>query len=424
MSPDFIADLEARGLLQQTTSPEAAQLLRSESVTTYIGFDPTADSLHVGSLLPVLALMRLQRAGHKPIAVVGGGTGMIGDPSGKSAERSMLSRDQIHANVAGIRAQLDRFLDFTGPCAARVENNLDWLGELNVIAFLRDIGKHFSVNSMIQRDSVQLRLTGRDQGISFTEFTYALLQAYDFLELYDRYGCRLQMGGSDQWGNIVDGCELIRRLRQGSAYGITMPLITKADGTKFGKTEGGSIWLDAQITSPYAFHQFFLASEDSMVGTYLRVFSPRSREEIEDLERQTSEAPHLRAAQRALADDVTDLVHGEPERRAAVAAADALFGRGSLQDLPAGTLSAVARELNASAVPSLDGLSVASALQTAGVVPSLSAGRRAIAEGGAYVNNAKVSDADAALSSADLLPGGFVVVRRGKRTVGALSVQS
>jgi tyrosyl-tRNA synthetase len=234
----------------------------------------------------------------------------------------------------------------------------------------------------------------------------------------------MQTGGSDQWGNITAGVELIRRAAGGKAHAMATPLLTKADGTKFGKTEGGSIWLDAQITSPYAFHQFFLASEDSMVGTYLRVFSPRSREEIEDLERQTSEAPHLRAAQRALADDVTDLVHGEPERRAAVAAADALFGRGSLQDLPAGTLRAVARELNASAVPSLDGLSVASALQTAGVVPSLSAGRRAIAEGGAYVNNAKVTDADAALTSADLLPGGYVVVRRGKRTVGALSVQS
>src|SRR5215471_12391110 len=250
--PDFLADLEARGLVHQVTSPDAIELLRTSSVTAYIGFDPTADSLHVGSLLPVLALMRLQRAGHHPIAVIGGGTGMIGDPSGKSSERNLLTVEL-----------LERILDFSGAHAARMVNNLDWLGKLDLIGFLRDIGKHFSVNAMTQRDSVQLRLSRNDQGISFTEFTYALLQAYDFLELYDRYGCRLQMGGSDQWGNITDGVELIRRLRQGQAFGLTMPLVTKSDGTKFGKSESGNVWIDEAPTSAFAFYQYWLNMPDA-----------------------------------------------------------------------------------------------------------------------------------------------------------------
>jgi tyrosyl-tRNA synthetase len=343
---------------------------------------------------------------------------LIGDPK-QAAERVLNPTDVVAGWVERIRQQVARFVSFEGDNGATLVNNFDWTSGMSTIDFLRDIGKHFSVNRMLARDVVRNRL---DSGISYTEFSYVLLQSMDFLHLYREHGVTMQTGGSDQWGNITAGVELIRRAAGGRAHAMATPLLTKADGTKFGKTEGGSVWLDPQLTSPYAFHQFFLASEDSMVGTYLRVFSPRSLEEIEELERQTAEAPHLRAAHRALADDVTDLVHGEPERRAAVAAADALFGRGSLQDLPAGTLRAVARELHASAVTSLEGLSVASALQVAGVVPSLSAGRRAIAEGGAYVNNAKVTDADAALSTADLLPGGFVIVRRGKRTVGALSI--
>jgi len=414
-------ELTWRGLLAESTDEEAlAEHFAAGPVSFYVGFDPTAPSLHFGNLVQLILVRHLQAAGHKPYLLVGGATGLIGDPK-QAAERVLNPTDVVAGWVERIREQVARFVSFEGENGATLVNNFDWTSGMSTIDFLRDIGKHFSVNRMLARDVVRNRL---ESGISYTEFSYVLLQSMDFLHLYREHGVTMQTGGSDQWGNITAGVELIRRAAGGKAHAMATPLLTKADGTKFGKTEGGSIWLDAQITSPYAFHQFFLASEDSMVGTYLRVFSPRSREEIEDLERQTSEAPHLRAAQRALADDVTDLVHGEPERRAAVAAADALFGRGSLQDLPVRTLSAVARELNASAVPSLDGLSVASALQAAGVVPSLSAGRRAIAEGGAYVNNAKVTDADAALTSADLLPGGYVVVRRGKRTVGALSVQS
>ncbi len=414
-------ELTWRGLLAESTDEEAlAEHFAAGPVSFYVGFDPTAPSLHFGNLVQLILVRHLQAAGDKPYLLVGGATGLIGDPK-QAAERVLNPTDVVAGWVERIREQVARFVSFEGENGATLVNNFDWTSGMSTIDFLRDIGKHFSVNRMLARDVVRNRL---ESGISYTEFSYVLLQSMDFLHLYREHGVTMQTGGSDQWGNITAGVELIRRAAGGKAHAMATPLLTKADGTKFGKTEGGSIWLDAQITSPYAFHQFFLASEDSMVGTYLRVFSPRSREEIEDLERQTSEAPHLRAAQRALADDVTDLVHGEPERRAAVAAADALFGRGSLQDLPVGTLSAVARELNASAVPSLDGLSVASALQAAGVVPSLSAGRRAITEGGAYVNNAKVTDADAALTSADLLPGGYVVVRRGKRTVGALSVQS
>ena len=414
-------ELTWRGLLAESTDEEAlAEHFAAGPVSFYVGFDPTAPSLHFGNLVQLILVRHLQAAGHKPYLLVGGATGLIGDPK-QAAERVLNPTEVVAGWVERIREQVARFVSFEGENGATLVNNFDWTSGMSTIDFLRDIGKHFSVNRMLARDVVRNRL---ESGISYTEFSYVLLQSMDFLHLYREHGVTMQTGGSDQWGNITAGVELIRRAAGGKAHAMATPLLTKADGTKFGKTEGGSIWLDARITSPYAFHQFFLASEDSMVGTYLRVFSPRSREEIEDLERQTSEAPHRRAAQRALADDVTDLVHGEPERRAAVAAADALFGRGSLQDLPVGTLSAVARELNASAVPSLDGLSVASALQAAGVVPSLSAGRRAITEGGAYVNNAKVTDADAALTSADLLPGGYVVVRRGKRTVGALSVQS
>jgi tyrosyl-tRNA synthetase len=414
-------ELKWRGLLAESTDEEAlAEHFAAGPVSFYVGFDPTAPSLHFGNLVQLILVRHLQAAGHKPYLLVGGATGLIGDPK-QAAERVLNPTDVVAGWVERIRQQVSRFVSFEGENGATLVNNFDWTSGMSTIDFLRDIGKHFSVNRMLARDVVRNRL---ESGISYTEFSYVLLQSMDFLHLFTEHGVTMQTGGSDQWGNITAGVELIRRAAGGRAHAMATPLLTKADGTKFGKTEGGSVWLDAQLTSPYAFHQFFLAAEDSMVGTYLRVFSPRSREEIEEIERQTAEAPHLRAAQRALADDVTDLVHGETERRAAVAAADALFGRGSLQDLSEDTLRAVAKELKASAVPSLDGLSVASALQTAGVVPSLSAGRRAIAEGGAYVNNAKVTDADAALTAADLLPGGYVVVRRGKRTVGALSVDA
>ncbi len=426
MNPDFIADLDARGLLQQSTSPEAAELLRRESVSAYIGFDPTADSLHVGSLLPVLALMRLQRAGHRPIAVVGGGTGMIGDPSGKSAERSMLSREQIAANVAGQRAQLERFLDFTGAHAARVVDNLDWLGELRVIEFLRDIGKHFSVNAMIQRDSVQLRLAGRDQGISFTEFTYALLQAYDFLELYDRHGCRLQMGGSDQWGNIVDGCELIRRLRQGSAYGITMPLITKADGTKFGKSESGTLWIDARRTSPFAFYQFFLNSDDADVVRYLRFFTFIEHAAIDELATLHGSHPERREAHRALAACVTEMVHGAGALESARRTTRVLFEGGDLRELGADELATGLSEAPRTSVPrgelEAGRLDLAGALARCGLAPSKGQARTFIQQGAVSVNGEVVREEARTLGIADLLAGRFVVLRRGKKTYSLLDV--
>jgi tyrosyl-tRNA synthetase len=426
MSPDFIADLEARGLLQQSTSPEAAELLRRESVTTYIGFDPTADSLHVGSLLPVLALMRLQRAGHHPIAVVGGGTGMIGDPSGKSAERSMLTREQIAANVAGIRAQLERFLDFSGARAARLVDNLDWLGELNVITFLRDIGKHFSVNAMVQRDSVQLRLSGRDQGISFTEFTYALLQAYDFLELYDRYGCRLQMGGSDQWGNIVDGCDLIRRLRQGSAYGITMPLVTKSDGAKFGKSESGNLWIDAKRTSPFAFYQFWLNADDADVVRYLRFFTFLEHGAIEEHAALHAAHPERREAHRALAAQVTAMVHGADALESAQRTTRVLFEGGDLRELGADELAAGLSEAPRASVPRSElesgQLDLPAALARCGLAPSRGQARTFIQQGAVSVNGEIVREEGRKLGLADLLAGRFVVLRRGKKTYSLLDV--
>lgn len=414
-------ELKWRGLLAESTDEAAlAEHLASGPVSFYVGFDPTAPSIHFGNLVQLILVRHLQAAGHKPFLLVGGATGLIGDPK-QSAERVLNPTDVVAAWGQRIHDQVARFVSFEGDNAATVVNNYDWTSQMSTIDFLRDIGKHFSVNRMLARDVVKNRL---ESGISYTEFSYVLMQSMDFLHLFTTHGVTLQSGGSDQWGNITAGVELIRRSAGGRAHGVATPLLTKADGTKFGKTESGTVWLDAQLTSPYAFHQFFLSAEDSMVGTYLRVFSPRSREEIEALEQQTADAPHLRAAQRALADDVTDLVHGVAEREAAVAAADALFGRGALGDLPEPTLRAVAKELKAVDVSSLDGLTVAAALHIAGVVPSLSAGRRAIAEGGAYLNNAKVTDGDALVGESDLLPGGHVVVRRGKRTVGAVRIVS
>ena len=423
-TPDFYDDLEARGLLHQSTSPDVVDALKRGPVTAYIGFDPTADSLHVGSLLPVLTLMRLQRAGHLPIAVVGGGTGMIGDPSGKASERSMLSTEQIAANVAGLRAQLGHFLDFSGSGAARLVDNLDWLGNLNVIAFLRDIGKHFSVNSMIQRDSVQLRLSGRDQGISFTEFTYALLQAYDFLELYDRFGCTLQVGGSDQWGNILDGCDLIRRLRQGAAYGITMPLVTKADGSKFGKSESGNVWIDAKRTSPFAFYQFWLNIGDDEVVRYLRFFTFLELEAISDFAARHAAAPEKREAQRALAAEVTAMVHGAGALESARRTTAVLFEGGDLRSLGADELEEGLREAPRATVGRAElagaGIDLPGALVRAGLAPSRGQAKTSIQQGAVSVNHEVVKEDSRMLGTADLLAGRFVVLRRGKKTYSLL----
>jgi tyrosyl-tRNA synthetase len=413
-------ELKWRGLLANSTDEEAlAAALEAGPVTFYVGFDPTAPSLHFGHLVQLIVARHLQEAGHRPLLLVGGSTGQIGDPR-DSGERTLNSKDVVAGWVERIRAQVEQYLDFGGASAARVVNNLDWTGELTVLDFLRDVGKHFPVNRMLARDVVRKRL---DDGISFTEFSYVLLQSLDYLELHRRHGCTLQFGGSDQWGNITAGVELVRRADDARVHALATPLMTKADGTKFGKTEGGAVWLDPALTSPYAFHQFFLNAEDAKVVEYLKAFTRRSREEIEELGRQTQEQPHLRAAQKVLADDVTALVHSAAERDAAVAAASALFGRSDLRELSGDVLAGVVAELGAAELPAQEQLpSVVDVLESSGVVASRGAARRAITEGGAYINNVKVSDVDAVLSTDDLLDGRFVIARRGKRTVGAVTV--
>lgn len=416
-----IDDLSWRGLIALSTDLGAlGEHLDAGPITAYVGFDPTAPSIHMGNLVQLMPQRALQRAGHRPILLVGGSTGLIGDPK-QAGERVMNDRDTVAGWVERIRLQVGRLIDLDGPRGATLVNNLDWTSGMSTLDFLRDVGKHFSVNRMLDREVVRARL---DSGISYTEFSYVLLQSLDFRELFRRHNCTLQTGGSDQWGNLTAGVDLIRRSEGARVHALATPLLTKADGTKFGKTESGTVWLDPDMTSPYAFHQFFLNAEDAMVIQYLKVFSERPRAEIADLERQTAEKPFLRVAQRALADDVTDLVHGRREREAATAAAAALFGRAELRDLDERTLAAVAKELAAPVVQVGESLpSVADALVAAGVVASRSAGRRAIDEGGAYVNNARVTDADAPLAPEDLLAGRYVVVRRGKRTVGAIQVE-
>ena len=415
-----LEELRWRGLVALSTDEAAlAERLAAGPVTFYVGFDPTAPSLHFGNFVQLMVARALQRAGHCPLILVGGSTGLIGDPK-ETRERVLNPKETVSGWVESIRRQVEKFVDFAGQNPARVVNNLDWTGPMPVLDFLRDIGKHFPVNRMLSRDVVRQRL---EEGISYTEFSYVLLQALDYLELYRAYGCTLQFGGSDQWGNITAGVELIRRVEGERVHAFATPLLTKADGSKFGKTETGTIWLDAAMTSPYAFHQYFLNVEDEKVIEYLKVFSERSRAEIEELERQSREAPHLRAAQRALADDVTDLIHSKAEREAAVAAAAALFGRQDLRQLSEPTIAAVVAEVGGVAFPAEEQLpAIVDVLERSGVVPSKAAARRAIAEGGAYLNNARVEDPDAVLTREDLLHGRFAIVRRGKRTVGAVTV--
>lgn len=412
-------ELAWRGLLAHSTDLDAlADEMDKGPISFYVGFDPTAPSLHIGHLIQLVTARRLQVGGHRPILLVGGATGLIGDPK-ESGERVMNSPELVAGWVERLRAQVSRFVSFEGDNQALIVNNLDWAGQMNVVEFLRDIGKHFPVNRMLARDIVAKRL---EAGISFTEFSYVLLQSMDYLELHRRQGVVLQTGGSDQWGNITAGADLIRRVTGEHVHAIATPLLTKADGTKFGKTEGGAVWLDPEMTSPYAFHQFFLNAEDAKVIEYLKVFTSRTREEIDELAALTEAAPHRRAAQRALADDVTDLVHGVAEREAAALAAQALFGRGELADLPPATLQHLAREVGGGTVPAGAELpTVVEALHLSGVVASRSAGRRTIEEGGAYVNNTKVTDVEARLQEHDFLAGSHVVLRRGKRTVGVLS---
>jgi tyrosyl-tRNA synthetase len=415
-----LSELKWRGLVALSTDEAAlAEHLAAGPVTFYVGFDPTAPSLHFGNLVQLMVARALQRAGHLPLILVGGSTGLIGDPK-ETSERVLNPKETVAAWVQSIRRQVERFVDFSGANPARIVNNLDWTGPLPVLDFLRDIGKHFPVNRMLSREVVRSRL---EEGISYTEFSYVLLQALDYLELYRSYGCTLQFGGSDQWGNITAGVELIRRVEGARVHALATPLLTKADGSKFGKTERGTIWLDPAMTSPYAFHQYFFNVEDEKVIEYLKVFSERSRAEIEDLERQTKERPHLRAAQRALADDVTELVHSAADRDAAVAAANALFGRQDLRDLSEPTLDAVVAEIGGVSLTANDQLPlIVDVFERSGVVSSKAAARRAIAEGGAYLNNARVEDPDAVLAPTDLLYGRFAIVRRGRRTVGAVMV--
>jgi tyrosyl-tRNA synthetase len=419
---NLIEDLRWRGLLAQST--EEAALLESlkKPITLYCGFDPTAPSLHAGNLVVLLVLRRFQLAGHNPIALVGGATGLVGDPSGKNEERTLNSTEIVEGWVNRIRGQVSAFLDFDAPKnPAQVVNNLDWTAPLSAIEFLRDIGKHFSVNQMLSKDSVSARLEGG--GISYTEFSYQVLQSYDFLELYRRNNCTLQVGGSDQWGNIVAGLDLIRRVEQGSGHALTVPLLMKADGTKFGKTAGGSVWLDPEMTSPYAFFQFWLNSDDKDVINFLKVFSFKSHEEIKELEKLHNENPGLREAHRSLARELTSLVHSEETTQRVEAAARALFGQGELSELDEATLASALAELPRTTISAKEEIPTwVDLLAATGVVDSKSAARRIVKEGGAYLNNEKISREDFRPSKSDFLCGKYAVLRKGKRDLAAVEL--
>jgi tyrosyl-tRNA synthetase len=418
---DIVDELKWRGLMALSTDEEALRKAFADGpVTFYCGFDPTAPSLHMGNLVQLLTMRRIQDAGNFPLGLVGGSTGLIGDPK-PTAERTLNSKETVAAWVEKCRVQVERFLDFDGRFAARIVNNLDWTAPMSAIDFLRDIGKHFRVGKMLSKDAVSARLNS-EAGISYTEFSYQILQGLDFLELYRGYGCTLQTGGSDQWGNLTAGTDLIHRAEGASVHALATPLVTKADGTKFGKTEGGSIWLDPELTTPYAFYQFWLNAEDAKVVEYLKIFTFRTREQIEELDAATQEKAHLRLAQKALAEDVTTLVHGREQFERVEAASRALFGQGDLAQLDEHTLAAAIAELPTAKVAGLAPLYELFA--ETGIVPSRSAARRAIQEGGAYLNNVKVEDVDASPAAADLLHGRWLLLRRGRRTLAAVEVAS
>ena len=413
----ILDELTERGLVSQFTPELPGELVKSP-VTVYCGFDPTAPSLHIGNLAQIITLARFQRAGHTPIALVGGATGLIGDPSGKNAERTLNTSDTVGDWVNRLRSQLEPFFDFSGKNACVMANNYDWTHGMDVLTFLRDIGKHFSVNRMLDKESVSARLNGA--GISYTEFSYQVLQSLDFLELYRRNNCTLQIGGSDQWGNITAGTDLVRRVESATVNGLTTHLVTKADGTKFGKTESGTVWLDPTMTSPYSFFQFWVNADDRDVMQLLRVFTFLDTAELGALESAMKERPQERAAQRALAHEVTTLVHGARQCEQAQAAARALFGQGELSDLDPATLDAAMREApNAQIQGPLP--SVAELLVECGLVASNGAGRRAINEGGVSINNVKVTDENHVPSDSDFLHGKWLVLRRGKRTFGGIT---
>ncbi len=418
-TPNVLDELEWRGLVAHSTDRDALRAALAEgSVRFYVGFDPTAPSLHMGHLVQVLTARRLQEAGHTPYALVGGATGMIGDPR-ESGERTLNSLDTVKEWVERVRRQIEPYLSFEGPNAATMVNNYDWTASLSTIDFLRDVGKHFPVNRMLARDTVKRRL---ESGISYTEFSYVLLQSMDFLELHRQHGITLQFGGSDQWGNLTAGVELIRRTDGGHAHALATPLLTKSDGTKYGKTEGGALWLDPEMLSPYAFHQFWLNVEDEKVGELLRVFTFLSREEIEDLEQQTADKPFLRAGQKRLADEVTALVHGADEVEHAKAAAAALFGGGDLAGIKPDTLASALREAGGTTLPDGELPGILDLLVAAGLAKSKGEARRTVAEGGAYLNNVRVEDPELQPSASDLVAGSWLVLRRGKKKFAGVEV--
>jgi tyrosyl-tRNA synthetase len=418
-TPNVLDELEWRGLVAHSTDRDALRAALGEgSVKFYVGFDPTAPSLHMGNLVQLVTARRLQDAGHTPYILVGGATGMIGDPR-DSGERTLNSLDTVKEWTERVRQQVSRFVSFDGSNAATTVNNYDWTASLSTIDFLRDIGKHFPVNRMLARDTVKRRL---ESGISYTEFSYVLLQSMDYLNLFREHGVRLQFGGSDQWGNITGGAELVRRVTGENAFGFATPLITKADGTKYGKTEGGALWLDPEMLSPYAFHQFWLNVEDEKVGELLRIFTFLDREEIEDLEQQTAEKPFLRAGQKRLADEVTALVHGPEEVEHAKAAAAALFGGGDLDAIKPETLAAALREAGGTTLPPGELPGILDLLVSAGLAKSKGEARRTVSEGGAYLNNQRVEDVELQPTTADLVAGSWLVLRRGKKNFAGVEV--
>ena len=427
----LLDELSWRGLLYQHTEG-LADALAAGPLAAYCGFDPTAPSLHVGNLVPIMGLVHLQRAGHRPVALVGGGTGMIGDPSGKSAERQLQSREQVEANTASIRRQLERFLDFSGPAAARMRDNAEWLHDLRMIDFLRDVGKHFTVNYMMAKESVKARL---ESGISFTEFAYMLMQAYDFLELHRRDGVTLQIGGSDQFGNITAGIELVRRTTGVQVHGLTFPLVTTSAGAKFGKTEQGAVWLDAALTSPYRFYQFWINAEDRDAGRYLRLYTLLSRAEIERLERAVQEQPERREAQQALAREVTTRVHGADAARTAAEVSGLLFGGAEPAGLSLAALEALRAEMpfvelapgdgdgdDSSGAAGRDSLDVLGLFVGAKHVASKGAGRRLLEQGGLYVNGRRLAAGEREVDAGTLLPGGHLLLRKGAREYALVRV--
>ena len=421
MSGSLANDLRARGLVHQITDPSLEGLLDSTSLTAYIGFDPTADSLHLGNLLMLTNLRRLQEGGHRVIALAGGGTGMIGDPGGRSEERNLLSREELEHNLRKIRLQLERFVTIDGERGLLLDNG-DWLWSTHLLDFLRDVGKHFTVNQMVAKDSVQTRFTSREQGISYTEFSYMLLQAFDYQQLFDTHGCTLQAGASDQWGNITMGTELIRKSRGAQVFGLTSPLVTLADGTKMGKSVGGAVWLDAEKTSPYDLWQFLFNAEDAKVMEYVRMFTWRDLEEIASLDEATAVAPHRRAAQRVLANDVVAMVHGDAEASLSERAAAVLF-TAEVADLDERSLAQAVASAPTASLPA-EGLALADALVALGLAESGRDARRQVGQGAVRVNGVPVDkgDPDRLLTAADALHGSYVLLRKGKREQGVLRV--